>query len=120
MAVLNRKCNGTICTTQTLKAEEYIFNKDDGCVANKNVNVKQCTVACYLDNNKASHVDSRVIDELLNIIKTHIGVIKIRRGKKRTFLGMNPRITEHKKIEIEMEDQLMEAINLFEKKLEGE
>ena len=33
---------------------------------------------------------------------------------------MNLQITEDKKIEIEMEDQLMEAINLFEKKLEGE
>ena len=41
------------------------------------------------------------------------------RGKKHTFLGMNLRITEDKKIEIEMEDQLMEAIELFGEELEG-
>ena len=33
---------------------------------------------------------------------------------------MNIQITEDKKIEIEMEDQLMEAIELFGEELEGE
>ena len=106
--------------TQTLKSEEYIYNEYDRCVANKNINGKQCTVAWYLDDNKASHVDSRVIDELLDIIKTHVGEINITIGKKHTFLGMSLRITEDKKIEIEMEDQLMEAIELFGEELERE
>ena len=51
--------------TQTLKAEGYILNEYDRCVANKNINGKQCTVVWYVDDNKASHVDSRVIDNLL-------------------------------------------------------
>ena len=33
---------------------------------------------------------------------------------------MNLRITEDKKIEIDMEDQLMEAIDIFGEDLEGE
>ena len=33
---------------------------------------------------------------------------------------MNLRITEDKKIEIDMEDQLMEAIDIFGEELEGE
>ena len=74
----------------------------------------------YVDNNKASHVDSRVIEDLLEIIKTYFGEIKITRAKKHTLLGMNLRITEDKKIEIEMEDQLMEAIELFGEENEGE
>ena len=45
--------------------------------------------AWYIDDNKASHVDSRVIDDLLDIIKTHFGEIKITRGNKHTFPGMN-------------------------------
>ena len=57
--------------TQTLKSEGYILNEYDRCVANKNINGKQCTVAWYIDDNKASHVDSRVIDDLLDTIKTH-------------------------------------------------
>ena len=75
--------------TQTLKAEGYILKEYNRCVANKNINGKQCTVAGYVDYNKASHVDSRVIGDLLDIIKTHFGEIKITRGKKHTFLGMN-------------------------------
>ena len=52
--------------------------------------------AWYIDDNKAS------------------------KGKKHTFLGMHLQITEDKKIEIEMEDQPMEAIELFREELEGE
>ena len=63
----------------------------------KNINVKQCTIAWYVDDNKASHVDSRVIDELLGAIKKHFGEIKITRGKKHTFLGMNIQLTEDTK-----------------------
>ena len=86
---------------------------------NKNINGKQCTVEWYVDDNKASHVNSRVIDDLLDTIKTHFGEIKITRGKKHTFMGVNIQITEDKKIEIEMEDQLMEAIEIFGEELEG-
>ena len=96
-----------------MKAEGYILNEYNRCVANKNINRKQFTVAWYVDNNKASRVDSRVIDDLLDTIRTHFGEIKITREKKHTFLGMNIQITEDKKIEIEMEDQLIEAIELF-------
>ena len=49
----------------------------------------------------------------MDTIKTHSGEIKITRGKKHTFLGMKLQITEDKKIEIDMEDQLMEAIDIF-------
>ena len=101
-----------------MKEEGYILNKYDRCVAKK-INGKQCTVAWYVDDNKASHVDSGVIDDLLDTIKTHFGEIQITRGKKHTFLGMNIQITEDKKIEIEMEDKLVEAIELFGEELEG-
>ena len=81
--------------TQTLKVEGYILNEYNRCVANKYINGNQCTVARYVDDNKASHVYSRVIDDLLDIIKTHFGEIKITTGNKHTFLGMNLRITKY-------------------------
>ena len=56
-----------------------------------------------VDNNKSSYLDSKVVDNLLEIIKTKFGEIKITRRKKHTVLGMIIRITEDKKIEIEME-----------------
>ena len=52
----------------------------------------------YVDDNKASHVDSKVIYNLLEIIKIHFGEITIIRGKKHTFLGMNIKMTEKNKI----------------------
>ena len=73
-----------------------------------------------VDNNKSSYLDSKVVDNLLEIIKTKFGEIKITRRKKHTVLGMIIRITEDKKIEIEMEDQLMETIEAFVEELEGE
>ena len=57
----------------------------------------------YVDYNKASHIDLVVIYNLLEIIKKHFGEITITLVKKHTLLGMNIRITEDKKIEIEME-----------------
>ena len=56
----------------------------------------------------------------MDIIKTNLREIKITRVKKHTFLGMHLRITDDKKIEIEMEDQPMEAIDIFGEELEGE
>ena len=105
--------------THNLKAEGCILNKYDRCVANKNVNGKQCTVVWYVYDNKASHVDSIVIDDLLGIIKTCFVEIKITRGNKHAFLGINLQITEDKKIDIEMEYQLIEAIDIFGEELEG-
>ena len=53
---------------------------------------------CYVDDKKASHVDSKVVDNLLERIKKHFGEITITRGKKPNFLGMNTQITNDKKI----------------------
>ena len=61
----------------------------------------------YVEDNKVSHVDSKVLDNILETTKKSFGEITITRGKKHTFLGMNLQITEDKKTEIEMEEQLM-------------
>ena len=47
----------------------------------------------YIDNNNSSHVDWKVIDNLLEIIIINFEEIIITRGKKHTFLGMNILIT---------------------------
>ena len=72
----------------------------------------------YVDDNKASHVDSKVIYNLLEIIKIHFGEITIIKGKKHTFLGMNIKMTENNEIEIEMEEQLMKIIDTFGEELD--
>jgi hypothetical protein len=47
-------------------------------------------------------------------MKTHFGDLTVTRGKKHRFLGMNIEINKDKNIEIEMKDQLLEAISMFE------
>ena len=80
---------------------------------------KQCTICWYVDDNKASHVDKKVIYGILGMIKEHFGDIKVTRGSKHVFLGMNIEITPEKTIQIDMKDQLLEAIELFGEEING-
>ena len=98
---------------ETLQKEGFIINPYDRCVANKEINGLQCTIAWYVDDNKVSHKEKRVVDEIIELIKSHFGELSVSRGREQKFLGMNIKIREDKKIEIEMKDQLREAIDMF-------
>ena len=47
-----------------------------------------------------SHVDSKVLDSVLNIIEKHFGKLVITRGKIVNFLGIKINTTKDKGIEI--------------------
>ena len=100
--------------SETLEKEGFVINPYDRCVANKEIDGKQCTIVWYVDDNKVSHVDPLVVTDVINTMKTHFGELTVTRGKKHRFLGMNITINEDKNIEIEMKDQLQEAVDLFE------
>ena len=100
--------------SETLEKEGFIINPYDKCVANKVINGKQCTVVWYVDDNKVSHVDPLVVTDVINLMKSHFGELTITRGNKHRFLGMNITINGDKNIEIEMKDQLLEAVSMFE------
>ena len=51
--------------TKTLKTEGYKLNEYEKCVSNKTINVKQYNVVWYVDYNKDSHVESKVVENLL-------------------------------------------------------
>ena len=68
----------------------------------------------YVDDNKVSHVDPLVVTNVIDLMKSHFGELTVTRGKKHRFLGMNITINKDKNIEIEMKDQLQEAVNMFE------
>lgn len=75
---------------------------------------KQCTLCWYVDDNKLSHVDTKVVDSVLDIIKSHFGEhLVISRGKVHNFLGMKITICEDKRIKIEMEDNIRETLSKF-------
>ncbi len=53
----------------TLKEIGLELNPYDLCVANANINGKQCTVCWYVDDNKISHKDQEVVDSVIKKIK---------------------------------------------------
>ena len=88
-------------------------NPYDRCVMNKMINGKQCTLCFYVDDNKISHVEEEVLEKIVKEISEYFGDLKIYRGNKHTFLGMNVTITNDHNIEIEMTDQLKKTIQAF-------
>ena len=105
---------------ETLEGEGYELNPYDFCIANRVIDRKQSTVAWYVDDNKASHVDPKVVDALLKKIRSFFGEITVTRGKRHKFLGMDLSIV-NRKVKVNMKDQLLEAIDAFEviEKVEG-
>ena len=66
-----------------------------------------------------SHVDSEVVTEILETMKKRFGDLKIIRGKKHTFLGINFEFTDDKILAIDMIEQLEESITLFGEAIYG-
>jgi hypothetical protein len=99
--------------SSTLKSMGFILNPYDRCVANKNINGAQCTIGWYVDDNKISHKDKTVVEELLEKISEVFGKLTIQRGPVYDFLGMNIEFTHNKCVKIDMINQIQEAIDSF-------
>jgi hypothetical protein len=99
----------------TLEKMGFKLNPYDTCVANKMINGKQCTVGWYVDDNKISHVDDKVVTGIIEKIENRFGKMTVTRGKKHVFLGMH--ITFHHDtgtVDILMKEQVKEAIQDFD------
>ena len=104
---------------KTLKGMGFVLNPYDRCVANKEINGKQCTIAWYVDDNKISHMDPKVVTEILDAIKGHFGELVISRGNEHDLLGMKIKINrKHKTVTIDTREQLQEAFDMFDEELD--
>ena len=56
------------------------------CVANKDVNFKQFTISWYVDNNKVSHVEQKVINDVINKVEGIFLGLTVTKGNMHTFL----------------------------------
>jgi hypothetical protein len=100
--------------SKTLKGLGFEINPYDKCTANKIINGHQCTICWYVDDNKLSHKDPEVVSMILDEIKKHFGELVISRGNKHDLLGMHMEMNRsNRTVEIEMKDQLQEAIDMF-------
>ena len=50
----------------------------------------------YVDDDKVSHVDDKVVTEVIDLMKGHFGDLTVTRGKTHHFLGMNMHIHDQK------------------------
>ena len=51
----------------------YTINLCDWCMANKQTNGHQCTFIWHVDNMKFSHVDSKLVDHTIKMLKEKYG-----------------------------------------------
>ena len=57
----------------SLKQRGFVSNAYDWCIANKNINGTQCTIAWNVDDLKLSHRCSAVLDEIIASIRAEYG-----------------------------------------------
>lgn len=95
----------------TLKAMGFELNPHDPCIANCEIDGKQCTIAWYVDDTKISHANQDVVSRVTSQIEEHFGKMTVTRGKEHTFLGMNIKYTDDRKAVLSMRSYLEEAID---------
>ena len=57
----------------TLEVLGFQINTYDMCVSNKVIRDTQCTIACYVDDNKVLHKNLEVILDIINEAKKYFG-----------------------------------------------
>jgi hypothetical protein len=101
-----------------LESIDFKTNPYDICVANKQVNGKQLTVAFHVDDLKVSHVDPKVVDKFLEWIKKLYEDPTIRknvrsRGKIHNYLGMTLDYSIPGKVKLLMKDSIIKMLEDF-------
>ena len=97
--------------SETLQKMGFVLNPYDRCVANCDINGKQCTIAWYVDDTKISHVDPEVVTMIINKLEAAFGKMTVTRGSSHVFLGMNIDYNKSERTaKITMKDYLREAI----------
>ena len=99
--------------TSTLAEMGFVLNPYDPCVANKVINGKQCTICWYVDDLKISHVDLRVVNNIITKIEERYGKMTVTRGNKHVYVGMDIEYTQNGEAKICMKDYINEAIEAF-------
>jgi len=68
-----------------LKEMGFELNPDDMYVANKHINVKQCTVTWYMYDNSVSHENQNVINGIIQKIEDMFPGLTVSKGDDHTF-----------------------------------
>jgi hypothetical protein len=119
---LNKALYGTVQASRLFweRLSSFLIDKNgfernpyDFCVVNKMVNGKQLTIVWYVDDLKISHVDSTVVDEMIETLKKEFGQVSnltVRRGKVHDYLGMKFDFSTHGQVILSMDDYISQLL----------
>ena len=83
----------------------FVLNPYDKCVANKNIEGKQCTIIWHVDDLKISHVNKDVVENILKKLNDKFGQespLTTCRGKVLEYLGMKIDYRQKGKVKFSM------------------
>ena len=92
----------------------FTLNPYDPCVANKDINGHQCTICWYVDDTKISHVDSKVVDTIIENIEAKVGKMTVTRGNKHTFVGVDIEFIGNGSVSLSMNGYTDECVKLYQ------
>ena len=95
----------------------FKVNAYDRCVANKTINGKQCTICWYADDTKISHVDPKVVDDVIKTIEKRFDKMTVKRGRTHNFVGMNLTFKDNGTVEILMQEYIRECMESFDEEM---
>jgi hypothetical protein len=100
----------------------FVPNPYDPCVMNKIVEGKQLTVAWHVDDLKASHVMSTVVDKFIEDMEREFGKetpINKSRGKVHDYLGMTLDFSKPGEVTVTMIDYIKAVLHNAPKEMRG-
>ena len=97
----------------------FKVNDYEPCVANKKINGKWLTITWHVDDLKASHKDTKVVDWFIEWVDNKYGDNKMgrvtaHRGEKHDYLAMVLDYSEKGKVKIDMTDYVQKMITQYE------
>jgi hypothetical protein len=98
--------------SSTLIDMGFKLNPYDLCVANSDIDGKQCTICWYVDDNKISHVKLEVVQSIISKIEDKFGEMTKTYGEEHDFLGMNIKYVDGKVV-ISMKKHILKAMDSF-------
>ena len=96
----------------TLQDMGFKLNPHDLCVANAEIEGSQCTICWYVDDNKISHINPTVVDDVIRKIEEKFGPMSKTRGDEHDFLGMEIKYKKGK-VSIGLKKHIKKAIDSF-------
>jgi len=85
-----------------LKEWGFKLNKYSKCVANKIINRQQCTIIWHMDNLKISHIDKKVIEDIIIQLNNDLETKVLSPPHLVEYLGMTFDYSTKGKVKISM------------------